>query len=230
MSHALVTGANRGLGLEFTRQLLANGWHVIATCRDPRGADELTELATGHSERLQVRALELADPRSIAALAAELERIALSIDLLINNAGWLPRGERFGSLAPEALREAFAINALGPLLLTQALAPQLAEGARVVNLSSRLGSIALTESFHTPSYAIAKAALNMATRLLAQALAPCGIMVVAVSPGWVRTSMGGADAPTLPAEAVAAILTLAARLGPADSGTFLGSDGQPIPW
>ena len=117
-----------------------------------------------------------------------------------------------------------------PLLLTQALAPWLADGARVVNLSSRLGSIALTTRFGTPSYNLGKAALNMATVLLAQALAERGIVVVALSPGWVRTDMGGSDAELDPAQAVAGLLRVAEGLQPGDSGRFLDWQGESIPW
>ncbi len=230
MSQALVTGANRGLGLEFTRQLLARGEHVVATCREPAAAAELHALADVHSGYLLVLPLQLPDAESIGALVAELAAVELEIDLLINNAGVLPVGEHFGSIDAHVLAATFASNASGPLLLTQALAPRLASRARVVNLSSRLGSIAGTQRFGTPSYAISKAALNMAGRLLSFALAERGISVVALSPGWVRTDMGGDDATLTPVESVAAMLGVIDRLGPGDSGRFLGTDGQSIAW
>src|SRR5690606_23128764 len=173
------------------------------------------------------------DARSRAALAAELPLVLgddARIGLLLNNAGVLHSGERFGKLGEANLEHSFRVNAMGPLLLTQALEPRLAEGARVVNVSSRLGSIGLVERFGTPSYAISKAALNMATALLAQALAARGIVVVAVSPGWVRTDMGGEAAELEPADAVAALLGRVDALGEGDSGRFIGTDGQTIPW
>src|SRR5690554_523631 len=185
--HVLVTGANRGLGLEFTRQLLARGDRVIATCRHPGKATVLNPLAGEYPGRLHVLPLDVADPKSHAELARELPLVLDGhgddrpgrIDLLLNNAGVLPSGERFGRLGAENLEHSFRTNAMGPLLLTQALAPLLADGARVANLSSRLGSIASTERFGTPSYNISKAALNMATVLLAHALAERGIVVAA---------------------------------------------------
>ena len=230
---SLVTGANRGLGLESVRQLLARGDHVLAACRDPGHAHALNALAGEHPGRLHVLPLDVADARSRAAFAAELPLVLGDggrIGLLLNNAGVLHSGERFGALGEANLEHSFRVNAMGPLLLTQALAPLLADGARVVNVSSRLGSIALTERFGTPSYAISKAALNMATVLLAQALAGRGIVVVAASPGWVRTDMGGEAAEVEPADAVADLLRQVALLGDGDSGRFIGLDGQAIPW
>src|SRR5690606_13482534 len=129
--------------------------------------------------------------------------------------------ERFGSLTAANFEDSFRTNALGPLLLTQALAPLLADGAKVVNLSSELGSIASTTRFGTPSYNLSKAAQNMATVLLAHALAGRGISVVALHPGWVRTEMGGTGAELEPDEAVTGLLRVAADLTPADSGRFL---------
>src|SRR5690606_10013159 len=134
--------------------------------------------------------------------------------LLVNNAGVLHSGERFGALSLGNLEDAFRTNAAGPLLLTQALAPWLADagpaqdavGARVLNLSSWLGSMARTQRFGTPGYGISKAALNMVTVLLAHALADRGIVVAAFSPGWVRTDMGGEKAEVDPADAAAGIL------------------------
>ncbi|MEN1943122.1 SDR family oxidoreductase [Luteimonas sp. MJ293] len=229
----LVTGANRGLGLEFTRQLLARGDRVVATCRQPGKATALNRLAGEHPGRLHVLPLEMAEPKSHAELVRELPLVLGKdgrLDLLLNNAGVLHSGERFGNVGADNLDDSFRTNAAGPFLLTQALAPLLADGARVVNLSSRLGSIAATERFGTPSYNISKAALNMATALLAQALAERGIVVAAFSPGWVRTEMGGSEAEVAPEDAVAGVLRQTDALDTADSGRFLGTDGETIPW
>ena len=231
--HALVTGANRGLGLEFTRQLLAAGSHVVAACRHPGKATALNTLAGEHPGRLHVLPLDVAEPKTHAELVRELPLVLGDdgrLDLLLNNAGVLHSGERFGHLALASLDDSFRSNAAGPLLLTQALAPWLADGAKVVNLSSRLGSIALTTRFGTPGYNISKAALNMVTVLLAQALAERGIAVVALSPGWVRTDMGGEEAELEPAQAVAGLLRVTEGLGPDDSGRFLDWQGEMVPW
>lgn len=230
--HCLVTGANRGLGLEFVRQLLARGDHVIAACRQPGKATTLNLLAGEHPGRLQVLPLDLADPRTHAALAAEVPLVTDEepLDLLINNAGVLRGGERFGQVRPSDLDASFHTNAAGPFLLTQALAPQLAEGATVANISSEVGSIALRQEFRTPSYAMGKAAQNMATSLLAQALAPRGIKVVALHPGWVRTDMGGAQAALSAQESVAGLLRVLHQLTLDQSGEFFDWQGQPLPW
>jgi NAD(P)-dependent dehydrogenase (short-subunit alcohol dehydrogenase family) len=227
---ALVTGANRGIGLEYVRQLLARGDRVVAACREPGHAGELNRLAGEHPGHLHVVPLSLPDPRSIAALVHEIAGLGVALDLVINNAGMLVEGERFGAVTREALDQSFSVNAAGPFLLTQALAPQLADGATVVNMSSGLGSIAGTASFHTPSYAISKAALDMATRLLAHALAERGAIVVALSPGWVRTDMGGAGANLTPGESVADLLRVIGALRARDTGCFFGHDGEALPW
>lgn len=229
---SLVTGANRGLGLEFVRQLLARGGQVVATCRHPGKASALNALAGEHPGRLYVLPLDVADPRAIAELVRELPLLdhAARLDLLVNCAGVLHSGERFGSVAAATLEDSFRTNAMGPLLLTQALAPWLRDGARVANLSSVLGSIASVNRFGTPSYNLSKAAQNMATALLAQALAPRGIVVLALHPGWAQTAMGGERATVPVADSVAGLLRVVEAAGSADSGSFRDWRGQPLPW
>jgi NAD(P)-dependent dehydrogenase (short-subunit alcohol dehydrogenase family) len=230
---SLVTGANRGLGLEFVRQLLARGDRVVATCRHPGKATALNALAGEHPGRLHVLPLDVADPRAIAELQRELLLLADDgdrLDLLVNGAGVLHSGERFGSVSAVNLDDSFRTNAMGPFLLTQALAPRLADGARVANITSQLGSIANTTRFGTPSYDISKAAQNMATALLAAALRERGILVVALHPGWVQTDMGGAGATVTPQDSVAGLLRVIDRLKAADSGRFLDWRGQSLPW
>jgi NAD(P)-dependent dehydrogenase (short-subunit alcohol dehydrogenase family) len=230
--HCLVTGANRGLGLEFVRQLLARGQHVVAACRHPGKARALNLLAGEYPGRLHVLPLDVGDPRSHAELARELQLVTDGepLDLLINNAGVLQGGERFGSVRPADLEASLRTNAMGPFLLTQALAPQLADGGTVANISSEVGSITLKQEFRTPSYAIGKAAQNMATSLLTQALSPRNIKVVALHPGWVQTDMGGERATLTATESVAALLQLLGRLQAADSGSFLDWQGHSLPW
>ncbi|MGA9343299.1 MAG: SDR family oxidoreductase [Rhodanobacteraceae bacterium] len=231
MIQALVTGANRGIGLEYTRQLLARGDRVIATCRQPGRALDLNRLAGDYPGHLHVVPLSLPEERSIADLAHAVDALDVRIDLLINNAGMLIDGERFGSVEQKSLRESFATNAEGAFLVTQALESRLAvDRAVVVNMSSGLGSIARTDGFHTPSYAISKAALNMASRLLARALIERGTIVVALSPGWVSTDMGGEGATLSPEQSVGGLLRVIDGLEPADSGGFFGHDGKTVPW
>jgi len=231
---SFVTGANRGLGLEFVRQLLARGDRVVATCRHPGKATTLNALAGEHPGRLHVLPLDVADPRAIAEVARELllldDDAGDHIDLLVNGAGVLHSGERFGSVGAVNLDDSFRTNAMGPFLLTQALAPRLADGARVANITSQLGSIANTTRFGTPSYNISKAAQNMATALLAAALRERGIVVVALHPGWVQTDMGGAGATVTPTESVNGLLRVIGGLKPSDGGRFLDWRGQSLPW
>ena len=231
--HCLVTGANRGLGLEFARQLLARGERVVATCRHPGKATAQNELAGEHPGRLHVLPLDVAAPRSIAELAHELPLLAdgaLSLRLLVNCAGVLHSGERFGALEPAVLEDSFRTNAMGPLLVTQALAERLADGAKVANVSSVLGSIASLARFGSPSYDISKAAQNMATALLAKALAPRGIVVLALHPGWAQTGMGGDNATVPAADSVAGLLRVVDDAGVADSGSFRDWRGETLPW
>lgn len=227
---SLVTGANRGLGLEFARQLLAHGDHVVATCRHPGRANALNQLVGEHPGRLHVLPLDVGDPKSHAELARELPLVMDGIDLLINNAGVLHSGERFGHVPPANLDDSLRTNASGPFLLTQTLAERLVDGATVANLSSVLGSIASTASFSTPSYATSKAAQNMATVLLASALRERGIAVIALHPGWVQTDMGGSGAQITPVDSVRGLLKVIDGVRIGDSGTFLDYRGKPVPW
>jgi NAD(P)-dependent dehydrogenase (short-subunit alcohol dehydrogenase family) len=230
--YCLVTGANRGLGLEFARQLLARGDRVVATCRNPGKASALNLLSGEFPGRLHVAPLDVSEPRSHTALVQELPLLAdgQPLDLLINNAGVLRSGERFGTVQAKDLEASFRTHALGPFLLVQALFPQLADGTTVANISSEIGSIGLRQEFRTPSYAIGKAAQNMATSLLAQALVGRGIRVVALHPGWVRTDMGGDGALLAPRDSVAGLLRVIDGLQPDDSGRFLDWQGQTLPW
>ncbi len=229
-TRTLVTGANRGLGLAFTRALLARGDRVVATCRHPGKASELNTLAGEYPGRLHVLPLDIADPKSHAQLSRELPLVCDGIDLLINNAGVLHSGERFGSLSPAHLEDSFRINAMGPLLLTQALAPQLTDGARIANITSQMGSIANVSRFGTPSYNISKAAQNMATALLVHALSPRGIIVLALHPGWVQTEMGGSGAAITAEQSVEGLLRVIAEATDADSGKFVDWQGNPLAW
>ena len=232
MQRCLVTGANRGLGLEFTRQLLARGARVLACCRDPAHADELNALRQQHGEELIVHALDVADAQAIAALPDAAAKHLQRLDLLVNNAGVLVSGERFGNVTSESLMQSFAVNAAAPLLITQALAPLLMQGhkPRVLCVSTQLASIAQASGFRTLSYAMSKAALNMAVKRLAAELGPRGIVVMAFHPGWVKTAMGGSGATLKPATSVKAMLDLIERAKPDDGGKFLAYDGAPLPW
>ena len=208
MRIALVTGANRGLGLEFVRQLLARGERVLAACRQPGKAPALNTLAGDHPGRLQVLPLDVANETSRNAFARELALVLddARIDLLVNNAGVLHSGERWGQMHAAVIEDSLRTNAVGPFLLTQALAPRLADGGRVAFLSSIMGSIGTRREFRAPSYCTSKAALDMLAVQAAHALAPRGIAVAVLHPGWAQTDMGGAGADVSTQDSVAGLL------------------------
>ncbi len=230
--HVLITGANRGLGLEFARQYLARGATVHAACRAPDQATDLAALAAAHPGRLHVLPLDVADPASIDALRQRLDPLTDRLHRLINNAGILVRGERFGQLDPAVMARSHVVNTIGPVLVTQACADLLERGqpARVANISSGLGSIAGVDGFHSPSYNASKAALNMWTRLLAQEMNPRGVLCFALRPGWVRTAMGGEQADLAPADSVAGMIAALEGASADDQLAMLGHDGGRTGW
>jgi NAD(P)-dependent dehydrogenase (short-subunit alcohol dehydrogenase family) len=219
----LVTGANRGIGLELCRQLISRGDQVVGTARDPASAGELA--ATGAT----VLSLDVTDPASVAALAAAVDE---PLDLLVNNAGRGGAGPGIAELDWELVRPYFDVNAVGPMRVVQALLPRLRAGAlrRVVQLSTNLASIGDNRSGGLYAYRASKAALNMLTRTLALELAAEGFTCVAVHPGWVQTAMGGPRAPLPVAQAVADLVRLFDRLEPAMTGRFWSHTGDELPW
>jgi NAD(P)-dependent dehydrogenase (short-subunit alcohol dehydrogenase family) len=226
----LITGANRGIGLEWSRQYAAAGWRVFASCRHPEAADELHELARRHP-RLTVHTLDVTRPESLAALRAELQDE--TIDVLVNNAGiYLEKYVHGESLRYADWIETFTVNTLGPMRTTEALLEPLARSTRrlVVNMSSHMGSIAEIAVPGDYYYRSSKAALNAAMKGLSLSLREHGIGVLLLHPGWVKTRMGGEDAPLSPAESVAAMRALVDRFGMDMNGRFFRYDGSEIPW
>ena len=220
----VITGANRGLGLEMARQLHSAGAHVIGTARNPGKAKELEAIG------VQVEQLDVTDATSVSDLAKRLA--GEKIDALFNNAGIFPQRGSFSEIDPEIALQVFNVNIVGPMRVTQALLPALHRGGGklVMNMSSGLGSIANNSRGSSTDYRASKAALNMVSRNLAMELKDDGFIVVAMSPGWVRTDMGGERAPLSPAESVAGILNTLTSLGEDDSGSYFSHDGQTIPW
>jgi len=231
MPSTLITGANRGLGLEFARQYLTDGWEVFAACRDPGSASELHRLAESIKGKLQILAMDVADPASVGAAAAELDGRA--IDLLLNNAGIIgPRGQTVGNMDYRSWAEVFAVNTMGPIRVSEAFVEHVARSDRklIVTLTSGMGSIADNTSGGSIVYRSSKAAVNMVVRSLAIDLAPRGITCVVVNPGWVRTDMGGANATLEPAESISRMRRLIATLGLEQSGKFFNHTGREYPW
>ena len=232
MRRVLITGSNRGLGLEWVRQCAGRGWRVFATCRDPDSAADLRDLVD-QGASVSVHRLDVTDPRQIGDLAQTLRGEA--IDLLVNNTGvYCERWgqDPIGSIRFDDWEEAFRVNTLGPMRVTEALLPNLARGERplVLAISSHMGSIADIEAPRDYAYRSSKAALNAAMHGLAHELKPSGIGVLLLHPGWVRTRMGGSSAPISPEESVRGMLALMDRYAPNLSGGFFRFDGARMPW
>lgn len=230
MPTTLITGANRGLGLEFVRQYAEAGWRVLACCRDPKAAADLTDLAGGSGGRVTVHALDVTDPARAAALAAELDGEA--IDLLLNNAGVYEREGPLGQLDLAAWERSFRVNTLAPIQLSAALVEHVArsQGKRIVNVTSLMGSIGDNQSGGSYAYRSSKAALNMATVCLAKDLRPRGITCLLLHPGWVKTDMGGEQAPLEAPESVRGMRAVIERATLEDTGAFLDYEGDVLPW
>jgi NAD(P)-dependent dehydrogenase (short-subunit alcohol dehydrogenase family) len=231
MSTILITGANKGIGLEICRQLARLGHHVILSARSAtRGEKAVKDLAQ-NGLKVDFLLLDTADEGSIQRAARELKQRIKALHVLINNAAILDtwQGTILDAKAAD-LRDTFITNTLGPVLLTQALLPLLEAGkpSRVINVSSQLGSVQnMTDGW--AGYGISKAALNAATRKLAQALAPRGISINAASPGWVRTDMGGESAPLSLEHGAQNIVRLVTEVPHSLTNHFLEEKGE-IPW
>ena len=221
MSTILITGAGRGLGLELARQYAADGWRVIGTVRNA-DAKSLPSV--------EQHIADVTDRRAIAALAKALR--AQPIDVLFCNAGISgKRGMALGRFDYASWEEVLRVNVLGAAAVAEALVDNVAASERkvIAMMSSRLGSIAESSGMTLP-YATSKAALNMLVKGLSATLQPRGVTVVALSPGWVRTDMGGAGAPLSPEASVRGLRKVIAGLQPKDSGRFLSHEGSSIPW
>ncbi len=227
MPTALVTGANRGIGLEFVKQYAVDGWYVIATCRNPVNVGELGSVPGD----IAVYSLDVDDPVSISRLVADLD--GKPIDLLINNAGIHgPRGVTASNIELGDWMSVMRTNAMSPLYVAQALRPNIAKSAKktIANISSQMGSITNWAGGSEYIYKSSKAALNMTMACFADEVAADGIKVVIYHPGWVRTDMGGSNATLSPAQSVGSMRDSIASLTMADSGRFLNYDGASMPW
>lgn len=222
MPTILITGASRGLGLEFVRQYATDGWRVLATVRDPLSGRAASEAGA------EVYVADMADANSIQRLKSALGDTGL--DILLNNAGIYGTDQSLGAVDGEAFMAVMRTNALGPLKMAEAFAGNLVGRKIIVSVSSLMGSIAENSSGGFYAYRASKAALNMVIKSLALDLESDGITVAALSPGWVRTDMGGANAPLEPHDAVAGMRSVVAKLSLKDSGKFFHFDGRELPW
>lgn len=226
--NVLITGAGRGLGLEFARQYADAGWNVIACCRQPKEARALADLDA------EVVKLDVTDARDVTALSKRLA--ATAIDLFLCNAG--VAGARNPALAGTSKADFDAVmrtNVLGPMWLSAALADRIAaggegRGGKMAYLSSRMGSIGAMSNSGSALYRASKAALNAIVKAVALELSPRGVVAIALHPGWVRTDMGGAGADIEPEASVAGMRTVIERAGARDSGRFFDYTGKELPW
>ena len=237
---SVVTGANRGIGLEFTRQLLMRSGSVAACCRKPAEAEALHILKNQYKERLVLLPLDLSSEESIRSCAAEVAELPGGVTLLLHNAGMLARGEAgMESFDPEEMRRVFATNLVGPLTLTRELHPAIGRGGKVFFLTSRTGVLRRLTGEPPEagqfSYPCSKAAVHRSVPVLAGKLFPDGIVVGGIDPGWVRTDMtSGAECGDRfllePAESVAGMLTVMDRAGLDTSGALWRWNGDVSRW
>jgi NAD(P)-dependent dehydrogenase (short-subunit alcohol dehydrogenase family) len=230
MATYLVTGTNRGIGLEFVKQLLARGETVLATCRDIDKAEALTALQQDN-DKLELFELDVSDPESRNNFPKRLAGKA--IDVFINNAGvYGPRGASFGNVEPQEWAEVLLINSIAPVLLTQLLIDNFRQGRgkKLVYISSKMGSIDDNQGGGQYIYRTSKAALNAAVKSLAVDLADAGFSAAVLHPGWVQTDMGGPNALIDTKTSVEGMLAVIDELDMEKSGQFLNYDGSTIAW
>jgi NAD(P)-dependent dehydrogenase (short-subunit alcohol dehydrogenase family) len=227
MPSVLITGSNRGLGLEFARQYADEGWRVFATCRDPDRAGALR----GREGDISIHALDVADFARVDALARELKDEA--IDVLVNNAGVYGAGpQTLESLDYDEWAKVMRVDCMAPIRVSRAFVEHVARGEKkvIVAITSKMGSIDDNTSGGAYIYRSSKAALNAAMKSLAIDLAPRGIVAAVLHPGWVKTDMGGPNALIGVEESVSGMRRVIGDLTPRSSGAFLAYDGSVVPW
>ena len=227
----LITGANRGIGLELTSQYARAGWRVFACCRTPEGANELGDLARQSGGRIRLHALDVTKEKDIQALAGELREE--KFDILFNNAGISgPKKQGFGPIDSAQWLDVMRVNVLAPFHMAVAFADHLAASKRRVLaiMGTQLGSIADNSSGGKYVYRSSKAAVHMVGKSLSIDLQPRGITTVLLHPGWVRTEMGGPEATLSVEQSVTGLRQVLDRATTADNGKLIAYDGRTVPW
>jgi len=227
MPTVLITGANRGIGLELVHQYSGCGWQVIAAARDIDSAAELNQLAENRD--IDVVALDVVSDQQIDQLRQFLQ--GRTLDLLIHNAGvYGPKSVAFGELNREAWREVLEVNTISPLMVVQALEQNIKQGGTVALVSSKVGSIEDNGSGGGYYYRSSKTALNQVVKSLSIDLSGRGLKVLALHPGWVQTRMGGPNALISAEQSSVGLMRVIEKAEMADSGRFFNYDGSSIPW
>ena len=228
----VITGSNRGLGLEFTRQLLARGDQVFATCRYPSEAKALHDLKTAHPDLLSVTPLEVDDPDSIEASYQKISAETDALDLLINNAAISFGGQNMGQLTKDTIMRTLAINVAGPMLVVQRYLDLVRKGdsPKIINISSGVGSMTGYDQSGLYPYGASKAALNRFTRALMRDVRDDGIVTIVMDPGWVQTDMGGPNAWITPEKSITGMLKVIDGLTMDDTGEYFHYEGGKVPW
>jgi len=227
----LVTGANRGIGLEMVKIAVSKQWQVKACCRNPHVADKLTEVARMSGGLVSVHTLDVTDKAQIQALAYELRGEV--IDILINNAGvYGSMNHQFGNIDEIDWLETFKINTIAPINMAEAFVENIALSKKklIATLSSKMGSMSDNSSGGSYIYRSSKAALNAAVKSMSIDLAPKGICCVLLHPGWVRTDMGGPNGEITTRESVTQIFNTLEKVSMDDTGKFYDIDGSIIGW
>lgn len=225
----LITGASRGIGLALVKELLSRGFHVIAACRNPDGERDFWEMKRDYKDLFDSVKLDVADQDSIQAAAKALK--GRTIDVLINNAGVLKDADKnFSQLDSSLIRQSFEVNTIGPMMVTREFLSHLSESSnpKVTNITSLMGSIADNKSGGYYAYRMSKTALNMFSVCLAREYPK--MTVLTVHPGWVKTAMGGPNAPTEVSESAAGIVDVVDKATVKDSGRYLDYRGRVLPW
>lgn len=227
----LITGANRGIGLEMVRYAMEQGWRVFACCRNPHNADNLFNIAKLSNGQISVHIADMMELATLQALSYELRNDP--IDILVNNAGIYGSDKNtFGAVDVDSWLQTFQVNSIAPLKMVEAFSQQLFMGKRklVVCMSSKMGSMADNGYGNSYIYRSSKAALNAVVKSLSIDLRDKGIISVALHPGWVKTDMGGSGAEITARECVEQTFNNLASLTIKDSGRFIDIDGSDIPW
>ncbi|MGB5665777.1 MAG: SDR family oxidoreductase [Maribacter sp.] len=231
LDSVLITGANRGIGLGLVNHYLIKGLTIVATSQEPENSTDLLQLQKDYGNKLLVLRLDVTNEESIASFINKLKERQVTFSLVINNAGISIEGE-FGEWTSAMFIKQFSVNTIGPALIAQAIAPFLHEGSKMVQISSGMGSLAwnINPENALDAYAVSKCALNMITRRLAEKLRSKGVIVFSMNPGWVKTEMGGQEAPTTIEDAIQNMVATINKVTIKKSGRFLSETAEIIPW